>query len=68
LADTIQLNYLLAQLPHQRYGLALRDLHPQSQGFAFSLTLSDNVVDCMNVCLGHSKAMAWWPSCGGRRW
>jgi polar amino acid transport system substrate-binding protein len=55
MADTIQLDYLLAQLPHQRYGLALRDLHPQSQAFAFSPALSDGVAGRINVALGQLK-------------
>jgi len=55
MADAIQLDYLLAQLPHQRYGLALRDLHPQSQAFAFSPTLSDDIEARINVVLGQLK-------------
>ncbi len=55
MADTIQLDYLLAQLPHQRYGLALRDIHPQSQAFAFSPSLSDAVAGRINVALGQLK-------------
>ena len=55
MADAIQLDYLLTQLPHQRYGLALRDIHPQSQAFAFSPTLSDTVADRINVALGRLK-------------
>ena len=54
-ADAIQLDYLLAQLPHQRYGLALRDLHPQSQAFAFSPTLSADTVNRINVAMGQRK-------------
>ena len=34
LADDIQLDFLLQQLPHKRYGLALRNLNPQSQALA----------------------------------
>jgi len=55
MADAIQLDYLLTQLPHQRYGLALRDVHPQSQAFAFSPTLSDTVAGRINVALGQLK-------------
>ena len=55
MADTIQLDYLLAQLAHQRYGLALRDIHPQSQAFAFSPTLNDAVAGRINVALGQLK-------------
>lgn len=55
MADTIQLDYLLAQLPHQRYGLALRDLHPQSQAFAFSAALGEDTVNRINVALGQLK-------------
>ncbi|MFM7754201.1 MAG: transporter substrate-binding domain-containing protein [Cyanobium sp.] len=54
-ADTIQLEYLLAQLSHQRFGLALRDIHPQSQAFAFSPTLSDAMAGRINVALGQLK-------------
>jgi polar amino acid transport system substrate-binding protein len=55
MADAIQLDYLLAQLPHQRYGLALRDVHPQSQAFAFSPALRDTVAERINVALGQLK-------------
>jgi ABC-type amino acid transport substrate-binding protein len=55
MADTIQLDYLLAQLPHQRYGLALRDIHPQSQAFAFSHSLSEAIAGRINVALGQLK-------------
>lgn len=55
MADAIQLDYLLAQLPQQRYALALRDIHPQSQAFAFSPTLSDSVAERINVALGRLK-------------
>lgn len=44
-ADTIQLEYLLA----------LRDIHPQSQAFAFSPTLSDAMAGRINVALGQLK-------------
>lgn len=55
MADAIQLEHLLAQLPDQRYGLALRDLHPQSQAFAFSPSLNDAVAARINVALGQLK-------------
>jgi polar amino acid transport system substrate-binding protein len=55
IADTIQLDYLLAQLPHQRYGLALRDIHPQSQAFAFSPNLNVGVAGRINVALSQLK-------------
>lgn len=55
MADAIQLDYLLTQLPHQRFGLALRDLHPQSQAFALSPTLSDRIEGRINVALGQLK-------------
>lgn len=55
MADTIQLDYLLSQMSHQRYGLALRDIHPQSQAFAFSPTLSEGVSARINVALGQLK-------------
>lgn len=55
MADAIQLDYLLAQLPNQRYGLALRDIHPQSLAFAFSSGLSENVAERINVAMGQLK-------------
>lgn len=55
MADAIQLDYLLGQLPHQRYALAMRDIHPQSQAFAFSPTLSDSVAERINMALSQLK-------------
>jgi ABC-type amino acid transport substrate-binding protein len=55
MADDIQLDYLLHQLPHKRYGLALRQLNPQSQAFALSPALSDNQANRINVALGRLK-------------
>jgi polar amino acid transport system substrate-binding protein len=55
MADTIQLDYVLAQLTNQRYSLALRDIHPQSQAFAFSPGLSEAVAERINVALGKLK-------------
>ena len=55
MADAIQLDYLLAQLPHQRYGVVLGDLHPQSQAFAFSPSLSDVTADRIDVALSALK-------------
>jgi polar amino acid transport system substrate-binding protein len=55
MADTIQLDYLLGQVRQRRYALALRDIHPQSQAFAFSPTLSESVADRINVALGQLK-------------
>jgi ABC-type amino acid transport substrate-binding protein len=55
MADTIQLDYLLGQLRQQRYALALRDIHPQSQAFAFAPSLSESVADRINVALGQLK-------------
>lgn len=55
MADDIQLDYLLQQLPHQRYGLALRQLNPQSQAFALSPRLSDEQIGRINVALSRLK-------------
>jgi ABC-type amino acid transport substrate-binding protein len=55
MADDIQLDYLLQQLPHQRYGLALRHLNPQSQAFALSPRLSEEQVNRINVALSRFK-------------
>ena len=55
IADDIQLDYLLQQLPHQRYGLALRHLNPQSQAFALSPRLSEAQISRINVALGRLK-------------
>lgn len=55
MADDIQLDYLLRQLPHQRYTLALRNLNPQSQAFALSPRLSDEQISRINVALGRLK-------------
>jgi ABC-type amino acid transport substrate-binding protein len=55
MADDIQLDFLLQQLSDKRYGLALRDLNPQSQAFAFSPTLNNASVNRINVALGRLK-------------
>lgn len=55
MADAIQLDSLLAQLPHQRYGLALRDLHPQSQAFALAPGLDDDTARRIDHTLGLLK-------------
>ena len=54
-ADDIQLEFLLQQRNDGRYGLALRDLHPQSQAFAFAPGLSDAIADRINVAVGRLK-------------
>lgn len=54
-ADDMQLDVVLQQLNTRRYGLALRDLHPQSQAFAFAPTLSDTIAERINVALGRLK-------------
>jgi len=55
MADDIQLDYLLQQMPHQQYVLALRNLNPQSQAFALSPRLSEKQVRGINVALGRLK-------------
>ena len=55
MADDIQLDYLLQQMPHQQYVLALRNLNPQSQAFAISPRLSGKQVRGINVALGRLK-------------
>ena len=55
MADDIQLDFLLQQLSDKRFGLALRDLNPQSQAFALSPTLNDASVSRINVALGRLK-------------
>lgn len=55
MADAIQLDYLQQQLADQRYVLALRDLNPQSQAFAFSPTLNEPTASRINVALGRLK-------------
>ena len=55
LADDIQLDFLLQQLPHKRYGLALRNLNPQSQAFALSPGISDDLETRINEALGRLK-------------
>ena len=55
MADDIQLDYLLQQMPHQQYVLALSNLNPQSQAFALSPRLSEKQVRGINVALGRLK-------------
>lgn len=55
LADDIQLDFLLQQLPHKRYGLALRNLTPQSQAFALSPGISEDLETRINEALGRLK-------------
>jgi ABC-type amino acid transport substrate-binding protein len=55
MADDIQLDYLLQQMPNQQYVLALRNLNPQSQAFALSPRLSEKQVRGINVALGRLK-------------
>ena len=55
LADDIQLDFLLQQLPHKRYGLALRNLNPQSQAFALSPGISEDLETRINEALGRLK-------------
>jgi len=54
-ADDIQLDFLLHQLNDSRYGLALRDLHPQSQAFALAPGLDAAISQRINVALGRLK-------------
>jgi len=55
LADDIQLDFLLQQLPHKLYGLALRNLNPQSQAFALSPGISEDLETRINEALGRLK-------------
>jgi ABC-type amino acid transport substrate-binding protein len=55
MADDIQLDYLLQQMPHQQYVLALRNLNPQSHAFALSPRLSEKQVRGINAALGRLK-------------
>jgi len=55
MADDIQLDYLLQQMPHQQYVLALRNLNPQSHAFALSPRLSEKQVRGINATLGRLK-------------
>jgi ABC-type amino acid transport substrate-binding protein len=55
LADDIQLDFLLQQLPHKLYGLALRNLNPQSQAFALSPGISKDLETRINEALGRLK-------------
>jgi ABC-type amino acid transport substrate-binding protein len=55
MADDIQLDFLMQQLSDKRYNLALRDLNPQSQAFAFSPSLSDASANRINVAIGRLK-------------
>ena len=55
MADDIQLDYLLQQMPNQQYVLALSNLNPQSQAFALSPRLSEKQVRGINVALGRLK-------------
>jgi polar amino acid transport system substrate-binding protein len=54
-ADDIQLEVVLQQLNDNRYSLALRDLHPQSQAFAFAPGLNNTMAGRINVALGRLK-------------
>lgn len=54
-ADDLQLDVLLHQLSNQRFGIALRDLHPQSQAFALAPGLSDAIAARINGALGRLK-------------
>jgi ABC-type amino acid transport substrate-binding protein len=55
MADEIQLDYLMVQLADPRYGLALRNLHPQSQAFAFSPTLNQATASKIDLAMGRLK-------------
>jgi ABC-type amino acid transport substrate-binding protein len=55
LADDIQLDFLLQQLPHKLYELALRNLNPQSQAFALSPGISKDLETRINEALGRLK-------------
>ena len=54
-ADELQLDFLLHQLNSKRYGLALRDLQPQSQAFALAPGLSEAIAGRINGALGRLK-------------
>lgn len=54
-ADELQLDFLLHQLNSKRYGLALRDLQPQSQAFALAPGLSEAIASRINGALGRLK-------------
>ncbi len=55
MADEIQFEYLMHQLADPRYGLALRNLHPQSQAFAFSPSLNEATANKIDLALGRLK-------------
>jgi ABC-type amino acid transport substrate-binding protein len=55
MADEIQFEYLMHQLADPRYGLAMRNLHPQSQAFAFSPTLNEATANKIDLALGRLK-------------
>lgn len=55
MADDLQLDFLIRQLSDRRFGLALRNLHPQSQAFAFSPTLEAETANKINMALGRLK-------------
>jgi polar amino acid transport system substrate-binding protein len=55
MADDVQLDYLLHQLPNQHYGLALRNLNPQSQAFALSPSMSREQEARINIALSRLK-------------
>jgi ABC-type amino acid transport substrate-binding protein len=55
MADEIQIDFLMHQLADPRYGLALRNLHPQSQAFAFSPTLNEVTANKIDMALGRLK-------------
>ena len=55
MADDLQLEFLIRQLSYRRFGLALRNLHPQSQAFAFSPTLKAATANKINMALGRLK-------------
>ena len=55
MADDLQLELLIRQLSDRRFGLALRNLHPQSQAFAFSPNLNAATANKINMALGRLK-------------
>jgi polar amino acid transport system substrate-binding protein len=55
MADDLQLEFLIRQLSNRRFGLALLNLHPQSQAFAFSPTLKAATANKINMALGRLK-------------
>jgi len=55
MADEIQIDFLMHQLADPRYGLALRNLHPQSQAFAFSPALNEVTANKIDMALGRLK-------------